>query len=110
MAMAQQRQAATPEGQMVQLEAQRLGVEQEKVQAQMANKQVDAALKQRDLDLKEQKIILDAQKAGAGDALKDAQKEEDRNNKRVLKAMDLIVGNEGTEANEIEESKAVTNL
>ena len=111
MAMAQQRQAGTPEAQMVQLEAQRLGVEQDKVQAQMANKQVDAALKQRDLDLKEQKIILDAQKAGASDALKDAQKEEDRNNKRVLKAMDLI-GDlmKAQEANELEESKAVANL
>ncbi len=111
MAMAQQKQAGTPEAQMVQLEAQRLGVEQGKVQAQMANKQVDAALKQRDLDLKEQKIILDAQKAGASDALKDAQKEEDRNNKRVLKAMDLI-GDlmKAQENNELEESKVVANL
>ena len=111
MAMAQQQQAATPEAQMVQLEAQRLGIEQSKVQAGLAKEQVDAALKQRDLDLKEQKIILDAQKAGASEQLKDVQKEEDRNNKRVLKAMDLI-GDlvKAQEANEIEESKAVANL
>ena len=111
MAMAQQQQAATPEAQMVQLEAQRLGIEQSKVQAGLAKEQVDAALKQRDLDLKEQKIILDAQKAGASEQLKDAQKEEDRNNKRVLKAMDLI-GDlmKAQEANELEESKAVANL
>ena len=111
MAMAQQQQAATPEAQMVQLEAQRLGIEQSKVQAGLAKEQIDAALKQRDLDLKEQKIILDAQKAGASEQLKDVQKEEDRNNKRVLKAMDLI-GDlvKAQEANEIEESKAVANL
>lgn len=111
MAMAQQQKAATPEAQMVQLEAQRLGIEQSKVQAGLAKEQVDAALKQRDLDLKEQKIILDAQKAGASEQLKDVQKEEDRNNKRVLKAMDLI-GDlvKAQEANEIEESKAVANL
>lgn len=111
MATAQQQQAATPEAQMVQLEAQRLGIEQSKVQAGLAKEQVDAALKQRDLDLKEQKIILDAQKAGASEQLKDVQKEEDRNNKRVLKAMDLI-GDlvKAQEANEIEESKAVANL
>jgi len=111
MAMAQQQQAATPEAQMVQLEAQRLGIEQSKVQAGLAKEQVDAALKQRDLDLKEQKIILDAQKAGASEQLRDVQKEEDRNNKRVLKAMDLI-GDlvKAQEANEIEESKAVANL
>ena len=111
MAMAQQKQAATPEAQMVQLEAQRLGIEQSKVQAGLAKEQVDAALKQRDLDLKEQKIILDAQKAGASEQLKDVQKEEDRNNKRVLKAMDLI-GDlvKAQEANEVEESKAIANL
>ena len=111
MAMAQQQRAATPEAQMVQLEAQRLGIEQSKVQAGLAKEQIDAALKQRDLDLKEQKIILDAQKAGASEQLKDVQKEEDRNNKRVLKAMDLI-GDlvKAQEANEIEESKAVANL
>jgi len=111
MMAAQQQQAQTPEAQMVQIEAARLQTEQQKNEALLAKEQVNAALKNRDLDLKEQKIILDAQKAGVSEQLRAAQKEEDRDAKRVLKAMDLI-GDllKAQEANELEESKATANL
>lgn len=111
MIAAQQQQAMTPEAQMVQIEAARLQTEQQKNEALLAKEQVNAALKNRDLDLKEQKIILDAEKAGVSEQMRAAQKEEDRDAKRVLKAMDLI-GDllKAQEANELEESKATANL
>lgn len=108
---AQQGGAMSPEQQMVQLEAKRLDIEQNKVQAQMAKEQVESALKQRDLDLKEQKIVLDAQKAGASDMLKAQQKEEDRNSKRALKAMDLLADLiKAQENNQLSEAKESTKL
>ena len=101
----------SPEQQMVQLEAQRMQVEREKNQMLGANKQVDAALKQRDLDLKEQKINMDAQKAGISEQMKAMQKQEDRDSKRVLKAMDLL-GDlvKAQENNDLEEAKFTAKI
>jgi len=101
----------TPEQQMVQLEAQKLQVEQNKTAAQIAKSQADSALKQRDLDLKEQKIVLDAQGQGMSEQMKAYQKEEDRNSKRVLKAMDVLADLlKAQENNDLEEAKLSAKL
>ena len=101
----------TPEQQMVQLEAQKLQVEQNKTAAQIAKSQADSALKQRDLDLKEQKIVLDAQSQGMSEQMKAYQKEEDRNSKRVLKAMDVLADLlKAQENNDLEEAKLSAKL
>lgn len=101
----------TPEQQMLQIEAQKLQVEQGKTAVQANKAQVDAALKQRDLDLKEQKIILDAQKAGAEAQLSAYQKEEDRNSKRALKAMDVLADLiKAQEKNDLSEAQVSAKL
>ena len=102
---------ASPEQQMLAIEAQKLQVEQAKTQTQASKAQVDAALKQRDLDLKEQKIVLDAQKAGVENEMKAYQKEEDRNSKRALKAMDVLADLiKAQENNDLAEAKLSTDL
>ena len=101
----------TPEQQMVELEAQKLQVEQNKTAAQIAKSQADSALKQRDLDLKEQKIVLDAQSQGMSEQMRAYQKEEDRNSKRVLKAMDVLADLlKAQENNDLEEAKLSAKL
>ena len=101
----------TPEQQMLQIEAQKLQVEQGKTQAQMAKAQVDSALKQRDLDLKEQKLVLDAQAKGVSEQMKAYQKEEDRNSRRALKAMDVLADLlKAQEENDLEEAKVSAKL
>jgi len=101
----------TPEQQMLQIEAQKLQIEQGKTAVQANKAQVDAALKQRDLDLKEQKIVLDAQKAGVENQMSAYQKEEDRNSKRALKAMDVLANLiKAQESNDLEEAKISTQL
>ena len=101
----------TPEQQMVQLESQKLQVEQNKTATQIAKAQADAALKQRDLDLKEQKIFLDAQAKGINEEMKAYQKEEDRNSKRALKAMDVLADLlKAQENNDLEEAKLSAKL
>ena len=109
--MEQQAQQPTAEQQMLQIEAQKLQVEAAKNQTQATKAQVDAELKNRDLDLKQQKIILDAQAQGAEAQIKVAQKEEDRNAKRTLKAMDVLADLiKAQEANDLEEAKVTTKL
>jgi len=101
----------SPEQQMLQIETQKLQVEQQKNQTQAAKAQVDATLKQRDLDLKEQKIVIDAQEAGMQSNMKAYQKEEDRNAKRALKAMDVLADLIKTqEANGIKEVQLTTDM
>ena len=101
----------TPEQQMLAIEAQKLQVEQNKTQAQIAKAQTDAALKNRDLDLKEQKIVLDTQAQGAQEQMKAYQKEEDRNAKRALKAMDVLADLvKAQEYNDLEEAKVSAKL
>ena len=101
----------SPEQQMLQIETQKLQVEQQKNQTQAAKAQVDASLKQRDLDLKEQKIVIDAQEAGMQSNMKAYQKEEDRNSKRALKAMDVLADLIKTqEANGIKEVQLTTDM
>jgi len=101
----------TPEQQMLAIEAQKLQVEQNKTQAQIAKAQTDAALKNRDLDLKEQKIVLDTQAQGAQEQMKAYQKEEDRNAKRALKAMDVLADLvKAQENNDLEEAKVSAKL
>jgi len=101
----------TPEQQMLQIEAQKLQIEQGKTAVQANKAQVDAALKQRDLDLKEQKIVLDAQKAGVENQMSAYQKEEDRNSKRALKAMDVLANLiKAQESNDLEEARISTQL
>lgn len=101
----------SPEQQMLQIETQKLQVEQQKNQTQAAKAQVDASLKQRDLDLKEQKIVIDAQEAGMQANMKAYQKEEDRNAKRALKAMDVLADLIKTqEANGIKEVQLSTDM
>ena len=101
----------TPEQQMVQLESQKLQVEQNKTATQIAKAQADAALKQRDLDLKEQKIFLDAQAKGINEEMRAYQKEEDRNSKRALKAMDVLADLlKAQENNDLEEAKLSAKL
>jgi hypothetical protein len=101
----------TPEQQMLQIEAQKLQIEQGKTAVQANKAQVDAALKQRDLDLKEQKIVLDAQKAGVENQMSAYQKEEDRNSKRALKAMDVLANLiKAQESNDLEEARISTDL
>ena len=109
--MEQQAQQPTAQQQMLQIEAQKLQVEAAKNQTQATKAQVDAELRNRDLDLKEQKIILDAQAQGAEAQIKAAQKEEDRNAKRTLKAMDVLAALiKAQEANDLEEAKVTTKL
>jgi hypothetical protein len=109
--MEQQAQQPTAEQQMLQIEAQKLQVEAAKNQTQATKARVDAELKNRDLDLKQQKIILDAQAQGAEAQIKVAQKEEDRNAKRTLKAMDVLADLiKAQEANDLEEAKVTTKL
>jgi hypothetical protein len=101
----------SPEQQMLQIETQKLQVEQQKNQTQAAKAQVDASLKQRDLDLKEQKIAIDAQEAGMQANMQAYQKEEDRNAKRALKAMDVLADLIKTqEANGIKEVQLSTDM
>jgi len=101
----------SPEQQMLQIETQKLQVEQQKNQTQAAKAQVDASLKQRDLDLKEQKIAIDAQEAGMQANMQAYQKEEDRNAKRALKAMDVLADLIKTqEANGIKEVQLSTDI
>ena len=101
----------TPEQQLVAIEAQKLQVEQNKTQAQIAKAQVDASLKNRDLDLKEQKIFLDAQQQGASDNMKAMQREEDRSNKRTLKALDILADVlKAQEQNDLEAARESTKL
>lgn len=101
----------TPEQQMLQIEAQKLQVEQNKTQAQIAKAQADAALKNRDLDLKEQKIVLDTQAQGAQEQMKAYQKQEDRDAKRALKAMDVLADLlKAQENNDLEEAKVSAKL
>ena len=101
----------TPEQQMLQIEAQKLQIEQGKTAVQANKAQVDAALKQRDLDLKEQKIVLDARKAGVQNEMSAYQKEEDRNSKRALKAMDVLANLiKAQESNDLEEARISTDL
>ena len=101
----------TPEQQMLQIEAQKLQIEQGKTAVQANKAQVDAALKQRDLDLKEQKIVLDARKAGVQSEMSAYQKEEDRNSKRALKAMDVLANLiKAQESNDLEEARISTDL
>jgi len=101
----------SPEQQMLQIETQKLQVEQQKNQTQAAKAQVDASLKQRDLDLKEQKIVIDAQEAGMQANMQAYQKEEDRNAKRALKAMDVLADLIKTqEANGIKEVQLSTDI
>jgi hypothetical protein len=101
----------TPEQQMLAIEAQKLQVEQNKTQAQIAKAQADAALKNRDLDLKEQKIVLDTQAKGAQEQMKAYQKQEDRDAKRALKAMDVLADLlKAQENNDLEEAKVSAKL
>lgn len=101
----------SPEQQMLQIETQKLQVEQQKNQTQAAKAQVDASLKQRDLDLKEQKIAIDAQEAGMQANMQAYQKEEDRNAKRALKAMDVLADLiKAQEANGIKEVQLSTDM
>lgn len=101
----------TPEQQMLQIEAQKLQVEQNKTAAQIAKAQADAALKNRDLDLKEQKIVLDTQAQGAQEQMKAYQKQEDRDAKRALKAMDVLADLlKAQENNDLEEAKVSAKL
>lgn len=101
----------TPEQQMLQIEAQKLQVEAQKNQTQMAKAQVDATLKQRDLDLKEQKIAIDAQQQGMTEQMRAYQKEEDRNSKRALKAMDVMADLlKAQEQNDLESAKVSAKL
>jgi len=101
----------TPEQQMLQIEAQKLQVEQNKTAAQIAKAQADAALKNRDLDLKEQKIVLDTQAKGAQEEMKAYQKQEDRDAKRALKAMDVLADLlKAQENNDLEEAKVSAKL
>jgi hypothetical protein len=101
----------SPEQQMLAIEAQKLQVEQSKTNTQAAKAQVDAALKQRDLDLKEQKIVIDAQKAGMDNQMKAYQKEEDRNSKRAMKAMDVLADLlKAQENNDLETAKISAKL
>jgi len=102
---------ATPEQQMLAIEAQKLQVEQNKTAAQIAKAQADAALKNRDLDLKEQKIVLDTQAKGAQEQMKAYQKQEDRDAKRALKAMDVLADLlKAQENNDLEEAKVSAKL
>jgi len=101
----------TPEQQMLAIEAQKLQVEQNKTAAQIAKAQSDAALKNRDLDLKEQKIVLDTQAQGAQEQMKAYQKQEDRDAKRALKAMDVLADLlKAQENNDLEEAKVSAKL
>ena len=101
----------TPEQQMLAIEAQKLQVEQNKTAAQIAKAQSDAALKNRDLDLKEQKIVLDTQAKGVEEEMKAYQKQEDRNAKRALKAMDVLADLlKAQENNDLEEAKVSAKL
>ena len=101
----------TPEQQMLQIEAQKLQVEQNKTAAQIAKAQADAALKNRDLDLKEQKIVLDTQSQGAQEQMKAYQKQEDRDHKRALKAMDVLADLlKAQEQNDLESAKVSAKL
>jgi len=101
----------TPEQQMLAIEAQKLQVEQNKTAAQIAKAQADAALKNRDLDLKEQKIVLDTQAKGAQEQMKAYQKQEDRDAKRALKAMDVLADLlKAQENNDLEEAKVSAKL
>ena len=101
----------TPERQMLAIEAQKLQVEQNKTAAQIAKAQADAALKNRDLDLKEQKIVLDTQAKGAQEQMKAYQKQEDRDAKRALKAMDVLADLlKAQENNDLEEAKVSAKL
>lgn len=101
----------SPEQQMLALEAQKLQIEQGKTAVQANKAQVDAALKQRDLDLKEQKIFIDAQKAGMENKMEAYQKEEDRNSKRALKAMDILADLiKAQEKNDLAEAKVSADL
>ena len=101
----------TPEQQMLQIEAQKLQVEQNKTAAQIAKAQTDAALKNRDLDLKEQKIVLDTQAQGAQEQMKAYQKQEDRDHKRALKAMDVLSDLlKAQENNDLESAKVSAKL
>ena len=101
----------TPEQQMLAIEAQKLTVEQQKNQTQAAKAQVDATLKQRDLDLKEQKLVIDAQAKGMSAQMGAYQKEEDRNSKRALKAMDVLADLlKAQESNDLETAKISAQL
>jgi hypothetical protein len=101
----------TPEQQMLEIEAQKLQVEQNKTAAQIAKAQTDAALKQRDLDLKEQKLVIDTQSKGMQEQMKAYQKEEDRNSRRALKAMDVLADLlKAQEQNDLEEAKVSANI
>ena len=101
----------SPEQQMLQIESQKLQVEQNKTAAQIAKAQADAALKNRDLDLKEQKIVLDTQAQGAQEQMKAYQKQEDRDAKRALKAMDVLADLlKAQENNDLEEAKVSAKL
>ena len=101
----------TPEQQMLAIEAQKLQVEQNKTAAQIAKAQADAALKNRDLDLKEQKIVLDTQAKGAQEQMRAYQKQEDRDAKRALKAMDVLADLlKAQENNDLEEAKVSAKL
>ena len=109
--MQQQQQQPSPEQQMLEIEKQKLQIEAAKNQTQATKAQVDAELKNRDLSLKEQKIILDAQAQGAEAELKASQKEEDRNAKRTLKAMDVLADLiKAQESNDLEEAKVTTKI
>ena len=68
-------------------------------------------MKNRDLDLKEQKIFLDAQAKGINEEMRAYQKEEDRNSKRALKAMDVLADLlKAQENNDLEEAKLSAKL
>ena len=109
--MQQQQQQPSPEQQMLEIEKQKLQIEAAKNQTQATKAQVDAELKNRDLTLKEQKIILDAQAQGAEAELKVAQKQEDRDAKRTLKAMDVLADLiKAQESNDLEEAKVTTKI
>lgn len=101
----------TPEQQMLQIEAQKLQVEQNKTAAQIAKAQADAALKNRDLDLKEQKLVLDTQSQGAQEQMKAYQKQEDRDHRRALKAMDVLADLlKAQENNDLEAAKVSAKI
>jgi len=61
--------------------------------------------------LKEQKIVLDTQAKGAQEQMKAYQKQEDRDAKRALKAMDVLADLlKAQENNDLEEAKVSAKL